>query len=168
MAKNNPIEPIEEIRLKPEEQTSVPEAVVEPSNAPAASPVVPFPKTDEERAALEHELTNYSRKAVANMPPEEAAPFHTRRYHICLALRGVAYDRTTVPIPEREAEREALEHELENPSFYPPHKIVELMTREEESGWRIHRRQIMFALEGRPDDTTPAARELAGRCCGQK
>jgi hypothetical protein len=39
------------------------------------------------------------------------------------------------------------------------------MTREEESGWRIRRRQIMFALEGRKDDTTPAARELAGKCC---
>jgi hypothetical protein len=150
MAKNNPIEPIEEITLNPEEQTSVPEAAVEPSSAMATTPTVPIPKTDAERDALERELTNYS------------------RYHICLALRGVTYDRATVPIPVREEEREALEHELENPSCYPPNKIVEVMTWQEESAWRIRRRQIMFALRGEPDDTTPAARDLVRRCCGQK
>jgi hypothetical protein len=168
MAKNNPIEPIEEVTIKLEEQTSVPEAVVEPSSAMATTPTIPIPKTDAERNALERELTNYSRKAVANMTPEEAAPFHARRYHICLALRGVTYDRATVPIPLREEEREALEHELENPNYYPPNKIVEVMTWQEESAWRIRRRQIMFALRGEPDDTTPAARDLVRRCCGQK
>jgi hypothetical protein len=170
MAKNNPIEPsvITSEEGKPRVETATATGAV--SESGNATVIVAIPKTEEDRAALEAELTRLapSRKALAKMTPEEAAPIHTRRYHICLALDGYTYDRTTVRIPTRQEEREALEHELENPTCYPPNKHVELMTREEESGWRIRRRQIMSALRGDPDDTTPAARELAGRCCGQK
>lgn len=135
---------------------------------PSGSSDVPIPQTDAEREALEHELTNYSRKAAAKLSPEDGALFHTRRYKICLALDGVEYDRATVRIPVRDAERAALEHELENPSFYPPHKIVETMSHAEQNAYYIHRRQIMFALRGEPDDTTPAAKDHVRRCCGQK
>jgi len=135
------------------------------AGVPTGPPQVPIPTTDAERAALEQELTNYSRKAAANMTPEEAAPWHTRRYLICLALDGVEYDRATVRIPKREEERAALEHELGNPNYYPPNKIVETMTKTEENAYYIRRRQIMFALRGEPDDTTQAARDLVRKCC---
>jgi hypothetical protein len=165
MAKNNPIE--EEVVPVAEVQTSAPAVVAPP--APSGQPaIVPIPKTEAERAALENELTNYSRKAAAKMAPEEGAAFHARRYQICLALDGITYDRATIRIPKREEERAALEHELANPDCYCPHKIIELMTWEEESVFKIRRRQIMAALRGDPDDTTPAARELVRRCCGQK
>ena len=126
---------------------------------------VSIPAMDDERAALEYELTNYSRKALAKAPPEEAAAVHTRHYHISLALDGVEYDRATVRIPVREQERAALDHELEHPTCYPPKKHVELMTHAEQNAYYIRRRQIMFALRGEPDDTTPAAREAVRRCC---
>lgn len=147
-----------------EEQEDI-KAGTENAGVPTGPPDVPFPKTDAERAALEHELTNYSRKALANMEPEEAAVSHTRRYNICLALDGITYDRATVRIPTREAERAALEHELEHSTSYPPKKHVEQMTKAEENAYYIRRRQIMFALRGEPDDTTPAAREAVRRCC---
>lgn len=131
----------------------------------AGPPGVPIPQTDEERAALEYELTHYSRKKLALMPPEEAAAVHTRHYHISLALDGVTYDRATVRIPVREQERAALEHELGNPTCYSPKKHVELMTHAEQNAYYIRRRQMMFALRGEPDDTTPAAKDAVRRCC---
>jgi hypothetical protein len=140
----------------------------EHAGVPTGPPTVPIPTTDAERATLENELTNYSRKAAAKMPPEDAAAFHVRRYQICLALDGVVYDRATLRIPKREEERAALEHELANPDCYCPNKIIETMTWEEESVFKIRRRQIMAALRGDPDDTTEAARDLVRRCCGQK
>jgi hypothetical protein len=165
MAKN---EIITEIVIKPEEQASVAKAVAESSSAAVTSQTVPIPTTDAERAALEAELTNYSRKKLAQAPAAEAAAFHTRRYHVCLALRGVTYDRAVIPIPQREEERAALNHELEYPDYYWPNKIIEVMSWEEESVFKIRRRQIMSALRGDPDDTTPAAKDLIRRCCGQK
>jgi hypothetical protein len=165
MAKNNPIIEELEVSLSLDEQSAIRALAEGLSAAPATPPTVPIPTTDAERAALENELTNYSRKAVAKMTPEEAAPFHTRRYLICLALDGVVYDRATVRIPQREEERAALEHELQNSSYYPPNKIVEVMTKQEENAYYIRRRQIMFALRGEPDDTTPAAKEVVRRCC---
>lgn len=158
MAKNNPIEP---------EVTVVEKPLVD-VDSNTVTFKVSISRTDVEREALEAELTGYSLKKLANLPPEDAAPVHTRRYQICLALDGVEYDRATVRIPVRDAERAALEHELENPSFYPPHKIVEIMSHAEENAYYIHRRQIMFALRGEPDDTTQAAKDHVRRCCGQK
>lgn len=154
----------EDEALEYEERIFTPAAVAE-VNAP---PTVPIPTTEAERAALEAELANYSRKKLAQAPAEEAAAFHVRRYQICLALDGIVYDRATLRIPKREEERAALEHELANPDCYCPNKIIELMTWEEESVFKIRRRQIMAALRGDPDDTTEAARDLVRRCCGQK
>lgn len=143
-------------------------AGTEDAGVPTGPPTVPVPTTEAERAALEAELTNYSRKKLAQMPAEEAAAFHIRRYHICLALRGIEYDRAVIPIPEREEERAALNHELEYPDCYWPNKIIEVMSWEEESVFKIRRRQIMSALRGDLDDTAPAARDLVRRCCGRK
>jgi hypothetical protein len=158
MAKNNPVEPV----ATAEVPTTTTRAVLGKPGAPA---IVPIPQTDDERAALESELRR-SRKSAGEMTPTEEAAFHTRRYHVCLALRGIVYDRATVPIPEREQERAALEHELENPLYYAPFKPTQTMTHQEENVYYIRRRQIMFALAGEPDDTTPAAREHVRRCCG--
>ena len=165
MAKNNQ----SEITLTAEEQQAVIELAAPFSQAAPEQPgqpaTVAIPQTDEERAALQYELTHYSRKSAAKMTPEEASAFHSRRWRICLALRGVTHDVATVPIPEREEERTAIEHELENPNLYPPNKPVEVMTYKEANAFYIRRRQMMFALREVPDDTTPGAKDAVRGCC---